>query len=426
MSATPLRTGRDLTGRDRGTQELVRWLAGGVVRFLIVPALLVSGLVLAWIAVTVHTGNLLYDFKGGLWDAGVSILHGQNPYRATFLAHQAALMRSGHVALGETTKHPFSVPVYPAAANVGVVPLSLLPLWLAGALYTVASIAAMLGGIWLIGVRDRRCLALVAVSWPFVYGLYLGTVGPLLVLGAGVAWRWRERLWTPAIALASIVALKIFPWTLACWLWLTGRRRAFWLTVAVCAALTFGAWAAIGFQGLMQYPTMLSNVSYLQEGRADSVVTGLLVAGLSPKVASVMTIMLTAALLGLAWRVRRLPGGEGRAFGLAVIAALTGTPIVWEHYMVLIFIPIAFVSPGWSRLWLFPALFPIVELLSPAVIPNAVGIEPYSPNALRGVLPWLAFEALLVVALSTTPERRAAWRAAVARRVSRRRALLAA
>lgn len=407
-------------------RELLRWLTAGVLRFLIVPALLISGLVLAWIAVTVHTGNLLYDFKGGLWSAGVSILHGHDPYRAAFLAHQAALMRSGHVALGETTQHPFSVPVYPAAANVAIVPLSLLPLWLAGALYTAASILAMLGGVWLLGVRDRRCLALVAVSWPFVYGLYLGTVGPLLVLGAGVAWRWRERLWPPALALASIVALKIFPWAIACWLWVTGRRRAFALAVAACAALTLGAWAAIGFDGLAQYPAMLSNVSYLQEGRADSVVTGLLVAGVSPGVASAFAIALAVGLLALAWRVSRLPGGDGRAFGLAVIAALTGTPIVWEHYMVLIFIPIAIVSPRWSRLWLFPALFPIVELLSPAVIPNATGVEPYSPNALRGVLPWLAFEALLVVALSTTAERRTAVRAAIVRRLPRRRTLLAA
>ncbi|MGH2871132.1 MAG: glycosyltransferase family 87 protein, partial [Solirubrobacteraceae bacterium] len=313
---------------------LTLWLARGVIRYLVVPALLASGLVLAWVAVTVHTGNLLYDFRGGLYNAGVAILHGHSPYRAAFLAHQAAIMRAGHIALGETTQRPFSVPVYPAAANVAVVPLSLLPLWLAGALYTLAAIAAMLGGVWFLGVRDRRCLALVVISWPFVYGLYLGTIGPLLVLGAGIAWRWRARLWPPALGIASIVALKIFPWTLACWLWISGRRRAFWLSVVACAALTFGAWAAIGFHGLAQYPTMLSNVSYLQDGRADSVVTGLLVAGVSPGAASAIAIMLAVALLGLARRVALSPGGERGAFGLAVIAALTGTPIVWEHYMV--------------------------------------------------------------------------------------------
>ena len=412
--------------RTRSGGALARWVALGVVRFLLVPLLLASGVALGVITATVHTSNLLYDFKGGLWNAGVAILQGHNPYQAAFLAHQAALMRAGHIALGETSARPFSVPVYPAGANVAVVPLSLLPLWLAGSLYTVASIAAMLAGVWLMGVRDRRCLALVVISWPFVYGLYLGTVGPFLVLGAGIAWRWRQRLWAPALGLASIVALKIFPWTLACWLWVTGRRRAFWLAVGVCAAITFGSWAAIGFDGLLQYPRMLSEVSYLQAGRADSLATGLLVAGVSPGIASALVIALAFALLVLAWRVKGMPDGDGRAFGLAVIAALTGTPIVWEHYMVLIFIPVAILSPRWSRLWLVPALLPVIELLSPAVIPDATGIEPYSPNALRGVLPWLAFEALLVVALTTTPVRRAAWRDALARRIGRRRALAAA
>ena len=74
----------------------------------------------------------------------------------------------------------------------------------------------MVGGIWLLGVRDWRCLALTLISWPFMFGVFLGAIGPFLVLGAGVAWRWRERIWPPALALATIVAVKIFPWTLAC------------------------------------------------------------------------------------------------------------------------------------------------------------------------------------------------------------------
>ncbi|HLH66245.1 MAG TPA: glycosyltransferase family 87 protein [Solirubrobacteraceae bacterium] len=404
----------------RPARERLSWLVAGVLRLLVVPSLLLCGVALAWVAVTVHTGNLLYDFRGGLYDAGLAILQGRDPYRAQFIAHQAAIMRAGGVALGETALRPFSVPVYPAAANVAIVPLSLLPLWLAGSLYTVGSVAAMLGGLWLLGVRDRRCLALASVSWPFLYGLYLGNVGPLLVLGAGAAWRWRERVWPSALAVASLVALKIFPWPLAVWLWICGRRRAACLAAVLCAALTLSAWAAIDFHGLLQYPSMLSNVSYLQEGRADSLVTGLLVAGVAPSAATVVALVAAAGLLLVAWRALRLPGGEARALGLSVIAALTGTPIVWEHYMVLIFIPIAVISPRWSRLWLAPALLPILELLSPAVIPADTGGLPYSPEALRGVLPWLALQGLLAVMLSTTPAQRSRWRAAVRGRRPRR------
>lgn len=396
---------------ERSTRTRLRFLAFGLSRYLLLPVLLIAGPLFASMAVGVDTHNLLYDFKGGLYNAGVAILHGHSPYRGTFLAHQAAIMRAGHIALGETTKRPFSVPVYPAAANVAIVPLSALPLWLAGSIYTLGSIAAMLGGIWLLGVRDWRCFALVSLSWPFLYGMYLGAINPFLVLGAGVAWRWRHRLWPPALGLATIVALKIFPWTLAAWLLFTRRWRTLALTVVACGLLTFGAWAAIGFHGLAQYPQMLSNVSYLQEGRADSVVTVLVVAGAGPSLASVGAIALALGVLGLAWRAARRPDGDRRAFGLVVIAALMGTPIVWEHYMVLVFIPIAMLSPRASRLWLVPVVLPIVELMSRIVIPDSSRLQAYSPNALRGALPWLCVEVALTVLLCTTVEQRAAVRA---------------
>jgi hypothetical protein len=397
----------------------LRWLFAGVGKFLILPLFLLAGPVLAAIAFGVDTAKVFYDLKGGLLDAGTAILNGHSPYQPAFLAHQAAIMRSGRIALGETSQHPFSIPVYPAFANVIVVPLSLLPAGVAEGIYTLLSIAAMGGAVWLLGVRDWRCYALVAVSWPFLYGVYLGAIGPFLVLGAAVAWRWRDRLWPPALGVASIIAVKIFPWTLAVWLFVTGRRRAFLLCAGACLALTIGAWALIGFHGLLQYPKMLSEMSSLQEGRADSIVTGLLVAGVSPAVATAVALLLTAGLLGLAWRVARHGGEDGdrRAFGLMIIAAFTGTPIVWEHYMVLIFIPIAMVSPRASRLWLAPVVLPVLELLSPQIIPDSNRLQAYSPDALRGVLPWLAFELLLTVWLTTTPAQRRGWVAAVRRRV---------
>ena len=65
-------------------------------------------------------------------------------------------------------------------------------------------------------------------------------------------------------------------------------------------------------------------------------------------------------MLALARRLASGPEGDRRAFGLAVIAALTATPIVWEHYMVLLFVPIALMSPRLSRAWLIPVVPGIV------------------------------------------------------------------
>jgi Glycosyltransferase family 87 len=355
-------------------------------------------------------GKELFDFRGGLYNAGVAILHGRSPYQPGFLEHQAAVLRAGGIARGETFKGAFSIPVYPAFPNLLVVPLSLPPLWLAGALYTLVSIAAMGAGLRLLGVRDWRCLALVAFSWPFLYGLYLGAIGPFLVLGAGIAWRWREHLWPPALSIAAIVAAKIFPWTLGVWLLITRRYRALALTAAAGAVVTFGAWAVIGFHGLSRYPQMLSNMSFLQEGRADSIVTVLRVAGVSSGTASVCAIIAAVAILGLAWQLSHGPDGDRRAFGLAVLAALASTPIVWDHYMVLLFVPIALCSPRFSALWLGPLIASTLWIGSTAILKDSHHVEAASPNALRGAVIYLVLQLVVGLVLCTTPDQRAAWR----------------
>ncbi len=282
------------------------------------------------------------------------------------------------------------MPVYPALANALVAPLSLLPFWAAGVLFSVATVAAMIAGMWLLGVTDRRCLLLTLVSWPFMFGFFLGAVGPFLVLGAGVAWRWRERLWAPALAIATLVAVKVFPWTLGVWLLITRRYRAAAVAAVFGVVLTLAAWALIGFQDLAQYPRMLSEVSSLQENRAVSVAGVLVLAGVGSGAANVVVIAAGLAILALARRLASGPDGDRRAFGLAVLAALTATPIVWQHYMVLLFVPIALMSPRLSRIWLIPILPGILTAVSYVVFPAAVntgsllGRHPADHAALAG------------------------------------------
>jgi hypothetical protein len=381
------------------------WLVLSLVVLLAGEVLLVGGTL-------THVGTrLLFDFRGGLFDAGRAVLHGRSPYQPGFLAHQAAVMRAGGIAVGETAARPFSVPVYPALANALVAPLSLLPFWAAGVLFSLAAVAAMIAGMWLLGVTDRRCLLLMLVSWPFTFGVFLGAVGPFLVLGAGVAWRWRERLWAPALAIATLIAVKVFPWTLGVWLLITRRYRAAGVAAVLGIVLTLAAWALIGFQDLAQYPRMLSEVSSLQENRAVSVGGLLVFAGVGTGAANVMVIAAGLAILALARRCASGPDGDRRAFGLAVLAALTATPIVWEHYMVLLFVPIALISPRLSRLWLIPVLPGVITAFSYVVIPGSANVVPFSADTLRTTLPWLAAELTTAVALCTTAQQRSEWAA---------------
>jgi alpha-1,2-mannosyltransferase len=369
----------------------------------------VVGLVLLWpigvlvSAVIADRSHLLFDFRGGLYDAGRAILAGRDPYRSAFLAHQAAIMRHGGVAIGEGTRRVFSVPLYPASANLAVVPFAALPFWAAGVIDTVLSVAAMMGALWLLGVRDRRPYAVVAVSWPFLFGLLLGAIGPLLALGAAATWRWRDRLIAPGLSVAALVAAKLFPWTLAVWLLISGRRRAAVVAIAATGALTLGAWAAIGLHGLAGYPRMLADATFIQEGRADSVATVALALGAAPRIAQAVALLGGLGLLGLAARIVREPAGEGRAFGLAIVACLIATPLVWDHYMVLLFVPIALLSPRYSRLWLLPLIASSAETIGDAVLPAPGSPVTHPSQAVLAAVLWLLVMARLIARLAAQP-----------------------
>jgi len=317
---------------------------------MVLGALLASALVLMTIAQLERTHGFLFDFKGDLYQAGRAILHGHDPYRPHYLATLAAISRAG----GKVSP-AFALPVYPAPSLLVAVPFALLPYLTAGLLFLVLMVAALVGGLRLLGVRDWRCIALALVSWPFVFGLDVGALGPVLVLGAGVAWRFRARPWPPAIAIASVVLAKLVPWTLLVWLLVTRRLRTLALTLVIGTVALFGAWAVIGFAGLREYPRMLTNLAFVERGAGVSLVSALLAAGVSGGLAEIMALAVATAILGLSYRSSR-GGRDGRALGLTVIAALVASPIVWPHYFVLLFVPIALASPRLSVIWFAPLL----------------------------------------------------------------------
>ena len=80
-------------------------------------------------------------------------------------------------------------------------------------------------------------------------------------------------------------------------------------------------------------------------------------AGIAHSVATAFSAVVTLALIGLAWLSLRLDqDGERSAFGLLVMAGLTSSSLVWPHYLTLLLVPIALLSPRLGPLWLVPCL----------------------------------------------------------------------
>jgi len=330
-------------------------------------------------------GPFLYDFKGGLYNAGTAIVSGHSPYRAAYVERQAALNRSRR-----PNAAVISVPVYPPPALLAAVPFSLLPYRVAGAIFTVLSIAALIGGLLLLGVRDWRCFGVMFASWPVLHGLMLGGLTPLLFLGAALAWHGRSRVKVAAASVAAVVVAKLFLWPLWVWLLMTRRVRAAALSGVLVVAATFLTWALIGFAGMTSYPHMLASLDSLSAGAGVSLVAGLLAVGVSATMAQALAIAVALTLFGLAWSSRQAPGGDQRLMGVAVIAALLASPMVWPHYFALVFVPIALLSPRLSVLWLTPMLAWLAPVAQSTGQPTAI-------------LAYLAICALLLLRLCVMP-----------------------
>lgn len=328
-------------------------LAGALTRSLsillfAVAPIVVTVAVLAW---TFGGSTFLSDFHGDLYQAGKAILAGQGPYRPAFLAHLAAVARAG----GHPT-NTFAVPVYPAPDLLAVVPLALVPYKLAAVVFTVLGIAALCLGLWLFGVRDWRCYGAAFLSWPVVHTLRLGQVNEFLILAAAIAWHWRPRAIVAGVAVAAAVVAKVFLWPLGLFLVLTRRWRAVAAALSFGIAVTISAWAVLGFAGFSSYSRMLSDLSTVEGTAGISLLSLAGATGVAHVVATAASVLITLSLIGLAWLSLRIPDGERSAYGLLVIAGLTSSSLVWPHYLALLFVPIALLSPGFGPLWLVPLL----------------------------------------------------------------------
>jgi alpha-1,2-mannosyltransferase len=253
--------------------------------------------------------------------------------------------------------------VYPAPAAVLMAPLALLPLGAAATAFLIANLLAVPVALRLVGVRDWRCHALALCSIATVQGVVMGQVSCLLLLAAAAAWRWRDRAPIAAGAVAAAIAIKLFLAPLAVWLWVTGRRAAALLSLGLAAALTVLAWAVIGFRGMADYPHLLSTLSRIEQGFGFSPVALAGSLGLSAGAGRAIAVLATAALCAAAVVVARREDGDRRAFGLAVVACLALSPIVWLSYFVLLLAPLGLAARRLSPVWLL--------VLAPWVFANA-------------------------------------------------------
>jgi hypothetical protein len=104
---------------------------------------------------------------------------------------------------------------------------------------------------------------------------------------------------------------------------------------------------------MRDYPKLLHVLQQVEVPVSYSFVGLLGLSGAAGTATTVVLSLLAVAAIVLASRGR---DGDRRSFVLAVLAALLTTPLLWLHYLLLLFVPIALYRPRLSAIWFLPML----------------------------------------------------------------------
>ena len=268
-------------------------------------------------------------------------------------------------------------------------PLTPLPYWVAYWIWAAITLVAFAGAlVWASQSRGptRFVFAAAAIApWWVLHAVNLGQVAPLVATGAVLATRLaRERKDLAAGLALSLIYLKpntalLVPFALL----IAGRYRIFASWVAVGVVIALVALVTMGAQGVSVYVSQLRGP--LPEGANNLTLEGAF--GIGGALATALRVVIAAASLAIAFRLRHTPGlalAAGALGSLLVVPYLHGSDlclfsvaawIVWEELTALRWrIPVA---AGW--------------LLSTPYI-NSTGL------ALR-LNRWTLFEVALLIAL---------------------------
>ena len=131
--------------------------------------------------------------------------------------HQAAVRLIGGQPLYDTSFQAaggFGLFYYPPTFAPLILPFGWLAETTAVWTWTAILLVSFVAGVALLPVtRTVRwwIVLLAGLSWPFVYAVKLGQVGPILFLLFAIGWRWLENPVTTGVAVALGTAIKLQP-----------------------------------------------------------------------------------------------------------------------------------------------------------------------------------------------------------------------
>ena len=298
-----------------------------------------------------------------------------------FLAYHQAVTRvlDGQPLydMSYVTSGGFGLFYYPPTFAVLVAPLALLSAATATWVWVAILIAVFLAGVTILPVsRNVRWWTLLLAGWsfPFVYAVKLGQVGPILFTLFAIGWRWIDSPVAVGVSGALGAAIKIQPGLIFVWALLTRRYRA--VLYGAVTLLALGALATVlaGFGAWPDFLTLVRTVT-------DPIVTvhnftpGAVAyqLGMAPEYASLLQFASTIAV-AVIWVVAIRTGTDEASYLVTVIVTQLVSPILWDHYAMLLLLPVAYLLAAgrwWALVIPLVSAWPLVGITPPIVYPLA-------------------------------------------------------
>ena len=256
----------------------------------------------------------------------------------------------------------------------------LLPFGAVSATTATWSWIALSIGAFIVGVsampvsRTVKWMTILLAGWsfPFVYAVKLGQVGPILFCLFALGWRWLDRQIPFGVVGALGAAIKLQPGLILVWALLTLRIRAVIAGGAVLIVLAVLTTVLAGPSAWTDFLALIRAVSdpirtphnFTPGAIAFASGTSAETAGLIQLVSTVGVIALL--LISIRWAT------DEASFMIAVIASQLVSPIVWDHYAMILLLPVAYLLASgrwWAVAIPLVTAWPLVGVTPPVAYP---------------------------------------------------------
>jgi hypothetical protein len=315
---------------------------------------------------------------------GASLVAAGDTLGYDFLAyHQAAVRLLDGKPLYDMsfqTTGGFGLFYYPPTFAPLILPFGLLSATTAVWTWTAILIASFLAGVAILPVtRTVRwwVVLLAGLSWPFVYAVKLGQVGPILFLLFAIGWRWLDDPIRLGGSAALGTAIKLQPAIIFVWAILTRRWAALVAGAVVLGVLAVAATAIAGAGAWSDFATLVRQVGD-PITTAHNFTPGAVAyqLGVPADLASLIQLICTVLVLGAVVAAARWATAEA-SYLVAVIASQLLSPILWDHYAMLLLLPIAYLCAAgrwWALLIPLATAVPLIGITPAIAYPLAFAV----------------------------------------------------